>query len=108
VALDYDLPRSIDLRLYNFDDEKWREQAACANTYPQVDMMLCATYQEARALIKEYCAICPVILECGEYALSKSRETIGIWGGCYVPLQHKRKALQALEAACARLRMDAA
>ena len=108
MALDYDLPRSIDLRLYNFDDEKWREQAACANTFPAVDMLSMPIGEHATTLIEEYCAICPVVLECGEYALSNRKDIIGIWGGCYVPLQHKRKALQALEAACARLRMDVA
>lgn len=57
--------------------EGWRDEAACRGADPSV-MVPDHVDDVAEALT--YCARCPVIDECDEYA-ERNGETHGVWGG---------------------------
>ena len=61
-----------------FEHQPWTEQALCAQTGPDD-----ATWYPPKggqpAAGKELCAICPVRIECLEYALDHNEW--GVWGG---------------------------
>jgi WhiB family redox-sensing transcriptional regulator len=73
-------------------DLNWHAYAACADyinvsdvwfaesTRGKDDQIQAATYTKHAQLI---CSSCPVIEECGEYAI-RTREPYGVWGGLTV------------------------
>jgi hypothetical protein len=87
---------------------KWQDDAACYATYPPVDMIDMGQGNTGRAqkLIEEYCDVCPVQMECAEFALARPDETIGIWGGMFIAMNTKlhNKGIKALRAKYATLK----
>lgn len=57
------------------DDQAWRDQAACLG----LDHLFFTERGESRPA-KAICALCPVIQDCLDYALSTGAH-FGIWGG---------------------------
>lgn len=74
------------------DDLSWQNYAACADYIHVADVWFAeslpnkddrkqvATYIQHAQLI---CSSCPVIKECGDYAI-RTREPYGVWGGLTV------------------------
>lgn len=62
--------------------ERWRLEAACRDTDPQLFFPTGTTGPAAEAIAhaKSICAICPVRRPCLEYAL-RTQQDNGIWGG---------------------------
>jgi WhiB family transcriptional regulator, redox-sensing transcriptional regulator len=56
---------------------EWTEQAACADADPDIFF---PERGKPTAPAKAICAVCPVRVECLEYALDAS-EKFGVWGG---------------------------
>lgn len=61
-------------------DWRWRGDAACLNSGE--DMV--SPGEEAGRLMEEYCAGCPVQVECARFALARVSGLQGIWGGIYI------------------------
>lgn len=59
------------------DDEEWMGSALCAQVDPEIFF---PEKGGGTHDAKRVCAGCPVIRECGEYAL-KHNERFGVWGG---------------------------
>ncbi|HEY2086986.1 MAG TPA: WhiB family transcriptional regulator [Mycobacterium sp.] len=69
-------PVFIGLQPSSSDDEEWRHEAACASVggdfwFPEKG--------GSTAEAKKVCRTCPVVTECGEYALA-TQQRFGIWG----------------------------
>jgi WhiB family transcriptional regulator, redox-sensing transcriptional regulator len=59
--------------------DDWRDFAYCFGANPQI--FYSDEEDEAGiALAKRFCASCPVVAPCGEYAL-QNQEPEGVWGG---------------------------
>ena len=66
-----------------YDDESWRESAACRDVHP-VMFFPVGTTGAARADInraKAICAGCPVRPACLAFAVATNQQ-FGVWGGC--------------------------
>jgi len=57
----------------------WHKAAACFASGE--DMITPSDEAEARRLLDEYCARCPVVTECAQFAVARINEMTGIWGG---------------------------
>lgn len=69
-------------RTFDWDDEGWRDRAACRDTDPDLFFPVGAT-GDALAEIdaaKSVCRGCPVREECLEFAFQANQEA-GVWGG---------------------------
>ena len=60
-------------------DWSWHKAAACFASGE--DMITPSDEAEARRLLDEYCARCPVVTECARFAVARINEMTGIWGG---------------------------
>ena len=91
----------------------WMADARCHDTWPALDMITIGSGYEPEPIIEEYCDHCPVVVQCGQLALATWGETMGIWGGVYIPgtngsrtghsTKTRRKARAELEAKLAIL-----
>ncbi len=69
-------------RTFDWDDEGWRDRAACRDVDPELFFPVGSTgdaVQEIEAA-KAVCRTCPVRAECLEFALQANQEA-GVWGG---------------------------
>lgn len=75
MALSWD--RTVD-----WDENAWREHAACRDSAPELFFPIGATglALEQIEAAKTICARCPVLIECLEFALETNQEA-GVWGG---------------------------
>lgn len=73
-------------------DPRWRDDAACRNTNPDLFFPEAGANEDGRAA-KAICAVCPVIDPCREYAVTLTgvSRTSGIWGGT---TEHERVAIR--------------
>ncbi len=64
------------------DRELWREAAACRDTDPELFFPMSSRGQswEQSQGAKDFCARCPVVRCCLEFAL-RTRQMYGVWGG---------------------------
>lgn len=91
---------------------EWRRGATCRDAEED---MICVTPTEAEALIAKYCRHCPVRPQCAACALAMPTQTVGIWGGAFLPAPEqgswqrrmKRESIAALRAERATLGGDA-
>ena len=89
--------------------EEWHSEAACLGLDGAVDFIVVNPSKGRGSnqdrLIREYCDRCPVVKECGDFALSLPRGHVyGIWGGVYIPPTSRRPdAFTQLEDKSARL-----
>jgi WhiB family redox-sensing transcriptional regulator len=66
----------------NHDDRRWREQAACRHSDPDLFFPVGSserTERDVRAA-KAMCAACPVREACLAFALETNQD-LGVWGG---------------------------
>lgn len=90
-------------------DQGWHKQAACGGADDRGEDLI--TPEDPGVFIAKYCRSCPVILDCAEEGLridsQHGEQTYGTWGGVFIPFSNTghKKAIQALEAACATLRV---
>jgi WhiB family redox-sensing transcriptional regulator len=61
----------------SLDDEPWAEYGTCMTADPELFFPDVGEHVNAA---KRVCALCPVVLECAEYAI-RVDERHGIWGG---------------------------
>lgn len=62
------------------DERPWRESAACLEVIGEVDFFPSPDDEVSIARAKAVCAACPVIEECGVFAL-ETGQVDGVWGG---------------------------
>lgn len=63
-------------------DLSWMDEGLCRECDP--DLLFTEGHQRAsveRRVITTFCRRCPVISECGEYALTSVEPQYGVWGG---------------------------
>lgn len=63
----------------SFDDEPWKQRAACLGVDPELFFATRGDIVPIRRA-RMVCAVCPVRAECLEYAL-RNEEEFGMWGG---------------------------
>lgn len=63
-------------------DVSWKERAACHDAPREMFFPKFGVSVATVLTAKEYCALCPVRVECEDYA-RKTEATDGIWGGIY-------------------------
>jgi hypothetical protein len=71
----------------NVDEYNWRDDAACAQTDPEIfHPKKGVSVREGKSM----CAVCPVVETCLAYALANDEDT-GIWGGMAAAERRKLK-----------------
>ncbi len=95
-------PPATDPQHWEEERPAWYARAACAglptDDFFPVGVTGPALEQIARA--KAICASCPVVTECGDYALDTG-QTDGVWGGMSAEerrTEHRRRQRRAREA----------
>jgi len=66
-------------------DFEWHARAACANSWPEVDMVSMGQGHSPIPLILRFCDNCEVVRECAACACAMPDAAQGIWGGVYLP-----------------------
>jgi WhiB family redox-sensing transcriptional regulator len=85
MTMSRELPKGLKAPETTFDTDEWRLKALCRGSdpeqffYPDKQPWKISAKQAER-VIDEQCLYCPVMTQCGEYAI-KSLQYYGIWGG---------------------------
>jgi WhiB family transcriptional regulator, redox-sensing transcriptional regulator len=69
-------------RIFDWDDNRWRNRAACRDSDPDVFFPVGSTGVAAEAIkvAKDLCGTCLVRTQCLAFALETNQEA-GVWGG---------------------------
>lgn len=59
--------------------EVWQDRALCDGADPEI-FFTGGEARNAYSIARKWCALCPVVTECGEYAITNNIQ-YGMWGG---------------------------
>jgi WhiB family transcriptional regulator, redox-sensing transcriptional regulator len=85
INLSRGLPQEFVPPKVSFNENEWRRKAGCNDVdmsrfYSPHGQHWKQTEKQAQEVVDEVCLYCPVMMECGRYAI-ESFQLDGIWGG---------------------------
>jgi len=76
------------------EDQSWRLSAACLGSSSTIWFL--DRKRNATAPARKICAVCPVVSECAEYAIT-TNQALGFWGGMSERERRRERARRKLE-----------